>query len=171
MKPGGLLIYLLMCPIMVWAGLFALTAAILLIYSGDYAALVGQIAIAVACGQKSTIGGTVGAPTRPSVTERLVDQVSPMPSIESFAFDQAEPPDDQRHQRWQQAREWQHEQWRRQEEQRQRISYQHRYPPMPHMHPMPTMAPMHPTSHAAMAPRHPAQPSNKNISFDEAFFD
>ena len=62
MKPGGLLIYLLMCPIMVWAGLFALTAAFLLIYSGDYAALGGQIAIAVACGQKSTIGGTVGAP-------------------------------------------------------------------------------------------------------------
>ena len=62
MKPGGLLIYLLMCPIMIWAGLFALTAAFLLIYSGDYAALGGQIAIAVACGQKSTIGGTVGAP-------------------------------------------------------------------------------------------------------------
>ena len=120
----------------------------------------------------STQEGTVGAPTRPSVAERLVDRVSPMPSIESFAFEQAEPPDDHRHQRWQQAQEWQHEQWRRQEERRQRVSYQHQYPPVPQTHhPMPPTAPMHPTSHAAMAPMHAAQPNNKNISFDEAFFD
>ena len=112
---------------------------------------------------------TVMPPLSSGPTQCIVPERSG--SIESFAFDQAEPPDDQRHQRWQQAQEWQHEQWRRQEEQRQRISYQHQYPPMPHMHPMPTMAPMHPPSHAAMAPRHPAQPSNKNISFDEAFFD
>ena len=31
---------------------------------------------------------------------------------------------------------------------------------------MPPTAPMHPTSHAAMAPMHAAQPNNKNISFD-----
>ena len=60
MKLGGYIVHLLLVPIFVLCWVPPLTASVLLVRNGQYAAQTSQMAIAVACGQLSNVGDALG---------------------------------------------------------------------------------------------------------------